>query len=52
MHKVDLELTQDREVLEAYKEAQRAENLIKYKADIMSRPKAEWHSSKKQKKEL
>ena len=52
MHKVDLELTQDKEVLDAYKEAQRAENLIKYKAEILARPKAEWHSSKKQKKEL
>ncbi len=45
-------MQQDRELLNAYKEAQRAENLIKYKADIMSRPKAEWHSNRREKLEI
>ena len=33
-------------------EAARAENLVKYKDEIMSRPKAEWHKSFKEKKDL
>ena len=30
----------------------RAENLVKYKDEIMSRPKTEWHKSFKEKKDL
>jgi len=30
----------------------RAENIIKYKDEIMSRPKTEWHKSFKEKKDL
>ena len=30
----------------------RAENVIKYKDEIMSRPKTEWHKSFKEKKDL
>jgi hypothetical protein len=40
-------MQQDRELLNAYKEAQRAENMIKYKSEIMSRPRAEWHTNRK-----
>ena len=36
----------------AYRDAQRAENMIKYKDEIMSRPKSEWHKTLKQKKDL
>ena len=43
---------QDKEIERAYKEAARAENLVKYKDEIMSRPKAEWLTSHKQKKDL
>ena len=43
---------QDREIEWAYKEASRAENMIKYKDDIMSRPKNEWHKSYQEKKDL
>jgi ATP-dependent RNA helicase DDX27 len=49
LHTIEVELQQDRELENAYKEAQRAENMIKYKADIMSRPRAEWHNSRKDK---
>jgi ATP-dependent RNA helicase DDX27 len=52
IHEVDLEVAKDRELENAYKEAQRAENMIKYKEEIMSRPKAEWHRTMTQKKEL
>ena len=43
---------QDKEIERAYMEAQRAENMVKYKDEIMSRPKAEWHKSFKEKKDL
>mmetsp|Transcript_45001 Transcript_45001/g.59704 ORF Transcript_45001/g.59704 Transcript_45001/m.59704 type:complete len:199 (+) Transcript_45001:591-1187(+) len=43
---------QDKEIERAYKEAARAENLVKYRDEIMSRPKTEWHKSFKQKKDL
>lgn len=52
LHKIEVELTQDRELENAYKEAQRAENFIKYKADILSRPKATWHNTRKEKLEV
>lgn len=35
-----------------YKEAQRAENMVKYKDEIMSRPKPEWHVNYKENKDL
>jgi len=52
LHTIEVELQQDRELENAYKEAQRAENMIKYKAEIMARPKAEWHNSRKDKLNL
>ncbi len=52
MREIHLEQSQDREIERAYKEAQRAENMIKYKDEIMSRPKAEWHKNYKEKKDL
>ena len=52
LHEIEVELQQDRELLNAYKEAQRADNMIKYKADIFSRAKAEWHTNRKAKLEL
>ena len=52
IHEIDLEREQDRELENAYKDAMRAENLIKFKNEIMSRPKTEWHSSNKQRAEL
>jgi ATP-dependent RNA helicase DDX27 len=52
IHELDLEIQADKEIEAAYKEALRAENLVKFKKDIMSRPKAEWHSTKKQATEL
>jgi len=45
-------MTQDRELLNAYKEAQRAENMIKHRSEIMSRPRAEWHTNRREKLEL
>ena len=52
LHEIEIELQQDRELLNAYKEAQRAENLIKHREEIRSRPRAEWHSNKKDKLQL
>ena len=49
LHEIEVELQQDRELLNAYKEAQRAENIIKYKAEIHSRVRAEWHTNRKAK---
>ena len=49
LQKLSLELDQDDEIQKAYMEAQRAENMIKHKAEILSKPKAEWHTSKKEK---
>lgn len=46
MHELDLEQKQDKEMEDAYKEADRAENMIKYKAEIQSRPKTNWIMSK------
>ena len=43
---------QDREIERAYKEAARAENMVKYRDEIMSRPKNEWHKTFKEKKDL
>ena len=43
---------QDREIERAFKEAARAENMVRFKDEIMSRPKAEWHKTFKEKKEL
>ena len=37
---------------EAYKEADRAENMIKYRAEIQSKPKTNWIMSKKKKHEV
>lgn len=36
----------------ALREAQRAENMIKYKDEIKSRPKSEWIHNKEQKQEI
>lgn len=52
VHEIDLEQQQDKEIEDAYKAAQRAENMVKYKSEIMSRPKKEWHVGNNQKKEL
>lgn len=52
IHEMDLEIQADKEIEAAYKEAQRAENLVKYKKDILSRPKSEWHTTKKHANEL
>lgn len=52
MREIQLEQQQDKEIERAYKEASRAENMIKYKDEIMSRPKAEWHKNYKEKKDL
>ena len=52
MRELQLEEQQDKEIERAYKEASRAENMIKYKDEIMSRPKTEWHKSFKEKKDL
>lgn len=52
LHEIEVEMQQDRELLNAYREAQRAENMIKYRSDIQSRPRAEWHKNKKDKLEL
>lgn len=43
---------QDKEIEQAYKEAQRAENMVKYKDEILSRPKNEWFKTIKQAAEL
>jgi len=42
----------DKEIEIAYKEALRAENMVKFKKEIMSRPKTEWHTTKKKAVEL
>lgn len=44
---------EDKEYQEALKDAQRAENMIKYKEEIMNRPKKMWHqgSANQDKKE-
>lgn len=52
IHEIQTELIQDRELLNAYRDAQRAENIIKHKKEIMSRPRAEWHNNRKEKLEL
>lgn len=52
LHQIEVEMTQDRELLNAYKEAQRAENMIKYRSEIQSRPRAEWHSNRREKLEI
>jgi len=52
LHEVDVEQKQDKEIEDAYKEAERAENMIKYKAEIESRPKTNWIMSKKKKHEV
>lgn len=52
IHEIETEFKQDREMEKAYREATRAENMIKYKDEIRSRPKAEWKTSKKEKQEI
>ena len=52
LREIQLEHQQDKEIERAYREAMRAENVIKYKDEIMSRPKTEWHKSFKEKKDL
>ena len=52
IHEMDLEIQADKEIEQAYKEALRAENLVKYKHEIMSRPKSEWFTTKKKTDEL
>lgn len=52
LREIQLEQQQDREIEKAYKEATRAENMVKYKDEIMSRPKTEWHKTFKEKKDL
>ena len=52
LREIQLEQLQDKEIEAAYKEAQRAENLVKYRDEIMSRPKTEWFKSFKEKKDL
>ena len=52
IHEMDVEMQADKEIEIAYKEALRAENMVKFKKDIMSRPKAEWHTTKKKATEL
>jgi len=39
---IQTDLEQEREMREAMKELKRNENNIKYKSEIMSRPKKEW----------
>lgn len=52
IHEIETEFKQDREMEKAYREATRAENCIKYRAEIQSRPRAEWKTSKKEKQEI
>ena len=52
MREIQLEQQQDKEIEQAYREAQRAENMVKYRDEIMSRPKTEWHKTFKEKKDL
>lgn len=52
LREIQLEQQQDKEIEKAYKEASRAENIVKYKDEIMSRPKNEWHKNYKEKKDL
>lgn len=52
IHEMELEILADKEIEQAYKEASRAENIFKYKKDIMSRPKNEWFTTKKKTDEL
>jgi len=52
IREIELEQIQDKELQQAYREAERAENLVKFKDEIQSRPKNEWHKSVKQKKEV
>lgn len=47
-----LEMMEDRELEKAYREAARAENLIKYKEEINSRPRASWGSTREEKLQL
>ena len=52
MHEIDVDVVKDKEIEQAFRDAQKAENMIKYKDEIMSRPKSEWHKNFKEKKEL
>lgn len=47
IREIELEQIQDKELQQAYREAERAENLVKFKDEIQSRPKNEWHKSVK-----
>lgn len=43
---IQCELEQERELVEAMKELERSENLIKHQDEIRSRPKKEWFMGK------
>jgi ATP-dependent RNA helicase DDX27 len=49
LREMDLEIQQDKEMEKAFRDAERAANYIKYKHEIKSRPKNEWHSTQKEK---
>jgi ATP-dependent RNA helicase DDX27 len=49
---ISQELQTDKETLQALMEAKRAENMIKYKEDIASRPKNSWFQSQKEKEKI
>jgi len=52
LREMELELVEDREIEKAFREAQRAENLITFRKEIKSRPKTEWIMSKKDKEKV
>ena len=47
LHEMEIEIAQDREMEKAFREAERAQNLITHKDEIKSRPKTEWIMTKK-----
>ena len=52
MKEILIEEANDKEVTKGIMEAQRAENLIKHREEIMNRPKKQWTKSDKQKKDI
>lgn len=46
LREMDIELAQDREMEVAFREAKRADNMIKFKDVIKGRPKSEWIHNK------
>ena len=52
MKEILAEVEQERETAEAMKELQRGENMIKYQAEINSRPKKEWFMGKGKRSEI